>query len=417
MVVLDQILPGYRYDKVLNKLVWSQKAEDADRDLQADQRTFKLLRQIADSIDSDIQFEEDTPSKHESGRLPCLDLQLWIEKDSEGVDQVQWEFYKKPMSSQLLVMERSALSSQTKRATLFSEGMRRVMNCSPQVQWDVKAEHLSKFSHSMMISGYSHRYRSNIINGVVKRYKEIQGQVEAGERGWYRTRQEIQKQKVLKGGLTAATWHLRDDTTQTLFLPITPGSELVKTVAKKIGHLVGPEGGKTKVIEQGGRGLLGTVQPGDPFRSRECRWKETCMVDPKFDCMNTGCIYRITCKLCPGDQGDPRSSGYYLGQSGRTLHARQAEHARGILTSARTCPMVRHAMDKHNSTQLTPEDFTMSKLRRTKDNMTRLLGEGHYIAEAGGPSQGGSQQGALWNSKGEFGKGKLIRWTQQVDSV
>ena len=140
------------------------------------------------------------------------------------------------------------------------------------------------------------------------------------------------------------------------------------------------------------------------------------MVDPEFDCMDTGCIYRITCNICQGDAGDSRRFGYYLGQSGRSLHARQTEHARRILTGAKTCPMVRHAIDNHHSAQLQPKDFTMTKLKKTRYNMTRLLGEGHYIAEAGGLSQGDSGD-KLWNSKSEFGKGKLVRWTQQVDRV
>ena len=111
-------------------------------------------------------MEEDVPSQHQSGKLPVLDLQVWVE-EVEGVPQVMFEFYKKPMKSDTLLLARSAISNSTKRSTLFSEGMRRLLNCSPELPWETKAKHLSKFSYGLLISGYSHRYRLDLINGVL----------------------------------------------------------------------------------------------------------------------------------------------------------------------------------------------------------------------------------------------------------
>ena len=99
-----------------------------------------------------------------------------------------------------------------------------------------------------------------MINGVILRYKEIQRQVESGSRGWYRTRQQIVDQKKQKGGLSAATWHLREGITQTLYLPITPNSELVGYMKKQLADFVGPDGGKTAVSEQGGSQLSVSCQ-------------------------------------------------------------------------------------------------------------------------------------------------------------
>ena len=114
-----------------------------------DQRTFALLKEIADDIDPDIQFELDVPSLHPNGRLPCLDLQLWVDVDEEGVPSVKFEFFKKEMCSDLVVMKRSAISNQCKRSTLFSEEIKRLVNCSPELPWTTKAKHLSKFSFSL----------------------------------------------------------------------------------------------------------------------------------------------------------------------------------------------------------------------------------------------------------------------------
>ena len=93
------------------------------------------------------------------------------------------------------------------------------------------------------------------------------------------------------------------------------------------------------------------------------------------------------------------------------MHARQEEHAKGLLKGCTNCPLVRHNRDMHTGVNLEPKDFTMVKVMGTRDNMTRLIGEAQTIADA-------EEQGCnLWNSKGGFGKSKLIRWTQQVENV
>ena len=133
------------------------------------------------------------------------------------------------------------------------------------------------------------------------------------------------------------------------------------------------------------------------------------MVDhSKHDCMDTGAINKITCRRCTLGG---REGGSYIGQSGRSLHARQAEHGAGVTNNLITCPLVRHAGDQHPEEVLSPTDFIMSKLLSTKDNMTRLVGEGEAIAnqEAAGD--------LLWNSKGEYGRSKVVRWKPTVIQV
>ena len=133
------------------------------------------------------------------------------------------------------------------------------------------------------------------------------------------------------------------------------------------------------------------------------------MVDhSKYDCMETRAIYRITCRRCTLGG---REGGSYIGQSGRSLHARQAEHGAGVTNNSSTCPLVRHSEDHHPDDRLSPTDFMMSKLISCRDNMTRLVGEGEAIAnqEAAGD--------LLWNSKGEYGRSKVIRWKPTVVQV
>ena len=157
--------------------------------------------------------------------------------------------------------------------------------------------------------------------------------------------------------------------------------------------------------------MLDGLMPADPFRKKECRWRDSdCMVDhKKYDCMSTNIVYQIGCKQCALDPHN--TQGSYIGQSGRSMHARQLEHGSGLRKDHASCPLTRHMRDIHPGSNLTPRDFQMKRLMSTRDNMTRLIGEGESIAEQ---EKEGSK---LWNSKGEYGKSKLIRWTQTVTQI
>ena len=90
--------------------------------------------------------------------------------------------------------------------------------------------------------------------------------VQSGDKIWFRNRDQILSDKLAKGGNSSATWHLKGDTTQTLLVPITPNGTLAKSIKDKIGTMIGPDGGKTKIIEQGGSGIMTRLTKNDPFR-------------------------------------------------------------------------------------------------------------------------------------------------------
>ena len=59
---------------------------------------------MGNSILPMIQLEEDFPSNHSDGKLPILDLKVWV----QGETQLQYQFYRKPMSQWLLMTAASA---------------------------------------------------------------------------------------------------------------------------------------------------------------------------------------------------------------------------------------------------------------------------------------------------------------------
>ena len=111
---------GVKFDKKKKILTFEDinddEDESEDRD-EAEKRTFEILREIADTIDKDIQFEEDICANHDSKMIPVLDLQCGMMNDYT----VHFQFYSKPMSSRFTILQRSALGAGTKRSTLFQE--------------------------------------------------------------------------------------------------------------------------------------------------------------------------------------------------------------------------------------------------------------------------------------------------------
>ena len=63
-----------------------------------DERTASVISQIANSIENNIQFTVDYPSRNENGRMAVLDLEIWIQ-DYKGRQMVTHSFYKKKVAS------------------------------------------------------------------------------------------------------------------------------------------------------------------------------------------------------------------------------------------------------------------------------------------------------------------------------
>ena len=84
----------------------------------------------------------------------------------------QYKFNKKDTSSKYCILERSAQSKKIKRETLIQEGVRRLKNCSVDIDWLLKADILSEWSAVMKRSGYKEGYRFQMIKAAVQIYEK-----------------------------------------------------------------------------------------------------------------------------------------------------------------------------------------------------------------------------------------------------
>ena len=78
-LVQPAIPRGYKVNnkgRIAYRHVWLK--EDEEENLPEDERTMNLLKDIANTIYSCVQFTMDCPSSHQKGKVPVLDLKVYI---------------------------------------------------------------------------------------------------------------------------------------------------------------------------------------------------------------------------------------------------------------------------------------------------------------------------------------------------
>ena len=75
---------------------------------------------------------------------------------------------------------------------MFQEGIRRLINVSPEVVETEKIGILAEYNNMMRVSGYNAAYRQEIIEGVLNRMEVVEEEIMAGRRVRYRDTQ-VQK--------------------------------------------------------------------------------------------------------------------------------------------------------------------------------------------------------------------------------
>ena len=380
----------------------------------------KVITEIANTLDPNIQMTFDTPSQNRSGKLPCLDLQLWV--TDEGI--IMHEFYSKPVTTPYLILNRSAVSNGVKRATLFQEGIRRLRNCYLELEWDQKVKHLNRFSWQMLVSGYHYGMRLNIIKGVLNRYDQMLRDHQGGNKPFYRRRDQIASQKAAKPGRSPASYFLKGSTRQTMNLPPTPGGELVKMVRNQLGNFMGPDRGTTKYGERAGSKVTAGLSKDDPFPALGCDFNDSSFL-VGAGCSKLSQTYEIKCNVCsPEDHEAARQQGginrrpqpaevrggvrrcMYVGQTGTTLHRRQVSHK-----SDKDSALNKHTREAHRGDQRAP-GYRMRAIKGSHTVLQRIVTEGVYIDHGEK-----LEPGTLMNSRGEAGRGKMVRYVPQTRRI
>ena len=231
-----------RYVDDLNMALKVKKRKEGEEE-QLDKKTARELREIANTImPRSIVMEEDYPSNHTSGKLPILDMVMWVQDSI-----IFHEHYSKPMASRAVVMAKSAFPAGTKKNILLEEGSRRMRNCSPELPRENKVQHLNSFCVAMSQAGHTEQYRTMIITRVLARYQNSLKNHLNKSRKMYRSRVE---REATSNTTDKSSWFKKDGFTNTLAIPTTPGGRLAALVRKTLERCPAPGRTRTRVVER-----------------------------------------------------------------------------------------------------------------------------------------------------------------------
>ena len=229
---------------------------------------------LADEIHTSIQVEVDCGYNHpeRQGRLPILDVEVWIGEAEDGSMRILHSHYVKDVSSRLVMESRSAHGENTKRNVMVNELCRIMKNCSVYLPWDEVAEKVSYYVRRMEYCGYGEDFRYAVVKMAISRHKrKVARWLEEG--AMYedsRSDEERQESRDEK----KRSWYKNDGKyASVMFVQPTEGSELkrrVQQIAKR-------NGVKVKVVEKAGLTVKKVLQRSNPFGKKKCD-RDDCVV-------------------------------------------------------------------------------------------------------------------------------------------
>ena len=315
--------PGLRYKE--GKVFMDETSVAEDQRTSADARTMNIIKQVGNDIHPSIKLEIDYPSKHQDGKLPIPDLKVWVEsreRDVEGqkkrVSVILYEFYSKRVSSKSVINARSALSWSTKRTVLTQEVLRVLLNCSKHIPRESVNKKVQEMVLRMQYSGYSKKFRYEVVDSALKAYRIRQVEEERGVRPMHRPK-EWKKNKREEERVRKNNWYKKGGDESVIFVPATPSSELQRKYQQEIKR----QGFAIKVVEKSGVTIKELLQRSDPCKPPGCD-RGNCMVcqtEGKGKCNRQGVTYEISCNTC-GDR--------YIGETARSAYTRGVEHKEAL---------------------------------------------------------------------------------------
>ncbi len=366
-VVTRKTPVGARYDGEQVTVTEASVAEDGG--IADDKRTMALLQSVGSHIHPSIKSTIDYPSKYDDGKVPMLDLKMWI-GEVEGRKLILYEHYEKPMATKCVVHRKSAIPLKTKRTILTQEALRILLHCSNRLPWDVPCNHMNNLMKKIQYSGYDKLFRYHVVNGAIKAYERLREMERLGVRpinrpkNWEKKRRRKEKEEKRK------SWYKEGGFDSVLFVTMTPNSELKKAYEKEIRR----SGLRIKVVERTGRTLKSQLQCSDPFREGHCGRIDclVCTTTNKGNCETENATYEIKC------EGPCTRSGTYKGETANNTYTRGKKHITDYnAKDMDNSPMWRHCVDVHNGQR---QPFTMAVTKTFRyDSMMRQITEAVQI--------------------------------------
>ena len=102
-------------------------------------------------------------------KLPTLDVTIWVEQN-----RILYNFFEKPMSTNLVLHAKTAKSNIVKFSSLTQEVVRRLLHTSRELSHSCRLENLERFSVKMMTSEHKSEFVKKVLfSGMIKYERKV----------------------------------------------------------------------------------------------------------------------------------------------------------------------------------------------------------------------------------------------------
>ena len=382
------------------RIIVDERKKEKDEERSDSKVTMDVVQQIANSVNPMIKLTVETPCNFKDGKLPVLDIKVNINQNE--MNRIDFEHYEKPTKNPRVILANSALSFKKKRTILTQEGLRRLRNTKRELGPEVQTKYLNLFMLSLMKSGYSQKFRQEILDSVLKAYQKMVEDDTTGVKPMYRNREWNKEERIkVKSTKKSNWWNTVKSDIQyktVLFVTPTPGGQLMKELQKRESELNKNNEDRIKIVEKGGLKIKNVLCAKNPFRKSKCQLK-TCPLcaDSKFvegssdevkiACNTNNVGYKWQCLTCREDD----TVKVYEGETGRSARLRGAEHLKQLEKKSEKSVLFKHKMTTHKNEEV---KFKMEITGQFKDALSRQANEAVRISSR--PTH------ELLNSKSEF---------------
>ena len=345
-----------------------------------EEKTMEHIKTLADGIDPALKVTVDFSKNHEDGRLPMLDISMWIGEDKNGRKKLLYTHYMKEVSSRATIHHRSSHSMSMKRNVLINETVRIINNCSKGLEESEVRNHISYLMKRMQFSEYPQEIRQGVVKEAIQKCRK---------KSHYGTGGETDSECRMNTKCSKQMWYLKKgDYESVMFVEATPESVYMRRIQQVVKKLKL----KIKVVERAGTTIKSVLQKSNPFEMMDCG-RDRCLLCCQgcgTNCRSRGCVYEYSCEEC---------GRKYRGQTGRSIYERNKEHLEAWERREDDCPLQRHANLYHGGGHFVAELKVLAKCYGKPSR--RLITESVYIDEL--------TDDMTMNGKGEWSYVKLAK--------
>ena len=436
--------PGWHWNG--EKFAYSSKLaqEDEEQGVSFEQRTTREVTKAMCDMTNFPRFTGEDCSMFSDRTLPTLDTSIWVEDSG-----VKHKFFEKPTVGNQVLNKETALPTSSLRSSLLQEAVRRLQNCSVDLNIESKQEILSVFGQKLINSGHSRKSaRIILVQGVIKflwklgrstlpeddpKYKPLYLAKEYCEEerqitkyqarmNWFRRKRTEKDERdddeswrdnlkgVWRGSITSQRLALKTGFSTVLNVPNTKGAVLANKLIENEFKIAKMSRYNVKIIEMSGVQLIRMFQR--VYAPKTCHWQNCpvcCYNSSKGSskCRLSNVVYEARCLECSEqvekDLISESDVGVYIGETSRTLVERAMEHVKSAENLDIENFITKHWALRHKELEVHPR-MQFRVVKHCKDAISRQVTEAIWI-----------ESEANLNSKSEWGRNHITRL--KVDDI